>query len=140
MFKRIPMDRQTILRFIKFFIVGGTCYLVGVATFNLFKWLMAPNYAFSGSFLVSMATHYTLNRFWALKSHRTDNLRQLIEYLLTAAASYGISFSTFKILNLVYGFNLLWSQALSQPPATLVTFLVLNFWVFKHRPSENEKA
>jgi len=136
MFKRLALNRQMQLRFLKFFIVGGTGYVVAMVSFNLFKWVLSPNRAFTGAFFVSLATHYCLNRFWALKSHRKDTLKQLLEYLATAALSYAISFSTFKFLNIACGFNLLWSQALSQPPATLFTFTILNFWVFKHAPHE----
>jgi len=136
MFKSLLNNRQMHVRFVKFFIVGGTGYVVGFLSFNILKLVLSPNNAFSGCFLLSLAAHYSLNRFWALKSHRSDTLRQLIEYLAAAAVCYGISFSTFKFLNVSLGLNLMWSQALSQPPATLFTFFVLNFWVFKHKPTE----
>ena len=138
MFKRLVLNRQMQVRFLKFFTVGGMGYLVGMVSFNLLKWILTPNNAFTGCFLLSLATHYSLNRFWALKSHRKDTGRQLLEYLATAALSYGISFTTFKVLSSGYGLSLLWSQALSQPPATVFTFLILNFWVFKHTPHEKE--
>jgi putative flippase GtrA len=138
MFKRLVFNRQMQLRFLKFFIVGGLGYSIALASFNCFKLVLNPNIAFTASFLLSLVTHYSLNRFWALKSIRNDTCRQLLEYLATAAIGYIISFSSFKILNMELGLSLSWSQALSQPPATIVTFFILNFWVFKHSTEEKK--
>jgi len=139
MIKRLLLNRQLQVRFLKFFSVGGAGYCVAMVSFNLFKRVFKPNLAFTSCFLLSLATHYSLNRFWALKSSRSDTGRQLLEYLSTAAISYAISFSTFKILSVKLSLSLSWSQALSQPPSTIFTFLILNFLVFKHT-SEEKKA
>jgi putative flippase GtrA len=131
MFKRLLLDRQTQVRFIKFFAVGGTGYGVNVLSFNLVKAFFEPNIAFTIAFIISTSTHYCLNRFWALKSTRSDKWRQFIEYLGTVLLSYIISLGSFTLFK-VY-MTLGFAQALSIPPSTMVVFFILNFWVFKHQ-------
>jgi putative flippase GtrA len=131
--KRLLPSRQTQVRFLRFFTVGGIAFVVNVASFALFKFLLPPNVAFTLAFILSVATHYSLNRFWALPSTRSDTIRQALEYLCTTCVSYLISFSAFKLFSSVLGIGLGWSQALSVPPATVVVFFILNYWVFHHR-------
>ena len=130
MLKRLLLDRQTQVRFIKFFIVGGTAYVVNIGCFAIVKSFLLPNISFTAAFLVSTATHYCLNRFWALKSTRTDKWRQFIEYLGTVVVSYMISIACFTLFRAYMSLGL--AQALSIPPSTIVVFVILNFWVFKH--------
>jgi len=133
MSKRLLPSRQTQVRFLRFFTVGGVAFIVNIGSFALFKFMLPPNVAFTLAFVLSVATHYSLNRFWALPSTRSDKIRQAIEYLCTTCVSYLISFSAFKLFNSVLGIGLGWSQALSVPPATIFVFFVLNYWVFHHR-------
>lgn len=131
MIKRLIQERQTQVRFIKFFIVGGTCYGLNVLFFSITKLFWMPSLAFTVAFVLSTGCHYSLNRFWALRSSRSDFHIQAIQYLVSVLMSYAISLTCFKLLSLKLGLGLTLAQALSIPPSTVVTFLVLNFWVFK---------
>jgi putative flippase GtrA len=131
MSKRILTHRETQVRFLRFLAVGGTAYLVQVASMQLFLNGLGTNRAFTLSFLCSTATHYTLNRFWALPSTRADTWRQLGEYLVAAMVSYVINFSLFRLCLDVFGLGKLWSTAVAVPPSTLVVFLLLNYRVFR---------
>jgi putative flippase GtrA len=131
MLKRILTRRETQVRFFRFLAVGGTACLVQVASMKLFLGWLGTNLAFTLSFMCSTSTHYTLNRFWALPSTRADTCRQLGEYLATAALSYGINFSLFRLCLDVFGMGKLWSTAMAVPPSTLVVFLLLNYRVFR---------
>jgi putative flippase GtrA len=131
MLKRILTSRETQVRFFRFLAVGGTAYLVQMASMKLFLNWLGTNPAFTLSFLCSTSTHYTLNRFWALPSTRSDTFRQLGEYLATAALSFAINFSLFRLCLDVFGLDKLWSTAVAVPPSTLVVFLLLNYCVFR---------
>jgi putative flippase GtrA len=131
MSKRILTHRETQVRFLRFLAVGGTAYLVQVASMQLFLNGLGTNRAFTLSFLCSTSTHYTLNRFWALPSTRADTWRQLGEYLVAAMVSYVINFSLFRLCLDVFGLGKLWSTAVAVPPSTLVVFLLLNYRVFR---------
>jgi putative flippase GtrA len=131
MFKRILTRRETQVRFFRFLAVGGTAYLVQVASMKLLLDRLGTNLAFTLSFMCSTSTHYLLNRFWALPSMRADTLRQLGEYLATAAFSFVVNFSLFRLGLDVFRLDKLWSTAVAVPPSTLVVFLLLNYRVFR---------
>jgi putative flippase GtrA len=131
MFKRILTSRETQVRFFRYLVVGGSACLVQVMSMKLFLGWLGTNLAFILSFMCSTSTHYLLNRFWALPSMRADTLRQLGEYLVTAALSFVINFSLFRLCLDVFGLDKLWSAAVAVPPSTLVVFLLLNYRVFR---------
>jgi putative flippase GtrA len=131
MFKRILPARQTQVRFLRFLVVGGTAALVQLSTLALLKRFVGPDFAFTLSFILATATHYSLNRFWALPSGRRDTVQQLGEYLTTAGLSYLINLGLFRLSLSVIGLSVMWSAAVAVPPSTLVVFLLLNYRVFR---------
>jgi putative flippase GtrA len=134
MFKRILTRRETQVRFFRFLAVGGTAWLVQMASMKLFLGWLRTNPAFTLSFICSTSTHYTLNRFWALPSTRSDTLRQFGEYLVTAALSLVTNFLLFRLCLDVLGLDKLWSLVVVAPPSTLMVYLLLNYRVFRGTP------
>lgn len=118
-------------RLLRFVVVGGTSYVVQWLTMKVLAGVLPTNWAFTVSFLCSTATHYTLNRFWALPSGRNDSWRQFGEYAATAVLSYAINFGLFRLCIDAFGLGKLWATAIAVPPSTLVVFLLLNFRVFR---------
>jgi putative flippase GtrA len=128
-------SRETRIRAARFIVVGGTAYVVQYLTTALFYRLgFSTDVGFTLGFVCSTSTHYTLNRFWALPSLRTDTWRQLREYLGTAALSWVINYGLFHLCLDVFGFSKLTSTAIAVPPSTLVVFLLLNYRVFRTKP------
>lgn len=123
--------RDTRYRFLRFVVVGGSSYLVQWLTMKLFLRFLPVGASFNLSFLCSTATHYSLNRFWALPSTRRDPWRQFFEYLGTAAVSWAINKAMFMVCHDVLGLGPLWSTAISVPPSTVVVFLLLHLRVFR---------
>ncbi|MBI5382523.1 MAG: GtrA family protein [Opitutae bacterium] len=133
MLQRLWPSRETQMRFLRFISVGGLAAVVQFLTLAWFKRGLNPNLAFTLSFICSTATHYTMNRFWALPSERRDSWRQFIEYLGTAGVSYVINLGLFKLCFDVIGLGVMWSAVVALPPSTVVVFLILNYRVFRHR-------
>lgn len=133
MIKAKLTDRETQVRFARFLVVGGTSYVVQVAVMKLTSEAigLGTNVAFTLSFVCSSATHYVLNRFWALPSARADSWRQAREYLGTVAISYLINIGVFRLCLDVVGLGKIWATAVAVPPSTVVVFLLLNFRVFR---------
>lgn len=123
--------RQTRSRLFRFLVVGGTAYAVQWGTTRIFAPIFVANIAFSLGFLCSTATHYSLNRFWALPSMRDDSWKQLGEYLGTAAISWVINFALFRLCIDGFRLGIMWATAIAVPPSTAVVFLLLNFRVFR---------
>lgn len=92
---------------------------------------LAPQPTFWVSYFVSLATHYGLNRFWALRSSRRDWHQQLVEYGLTAALGAGLQYGVFLLCFYRLGWNQFWSNAFSVPPSTIVVITILNYRVFR---------
>jgi putative flippase GtrA len=107
---------------------------VQVVTMKLFLLAFGTDAAFTLSFLCGTSTHYSLNRFWALPSLRTDAWRQAREYLGTAALSFVINYGLFHLCVDGFGLGKIWSMAIAVPPSTLVVFLLLNYRVFRAKP------
>lgn len=132
-------NRQTQVRFFSFIVVGGTGALVQFASLWLLKSVLPARIAYTIAFVLSVATHYSLNRFWALRSIRRDTFQQFLEYLATVAVSYVISFACFNLCYAVFHLGIMVSTALAIPPSTGVVFLLLNYRVFHHRTAEDAK-
>ena len=106
--------------------------MVQLSTLAVAKRLLPPDAAFTVSFVLATATHYSLNRFWALPSARRDTMQQLGEYLATAGVSYLINLGLFRVAFSLVGLGVVWSAVVALPPSTLVVFLLLNYRVFRH--------
>lgn len=126
-FQLPPPETRT--RLLRFLVVGGGTALVQLAVIAVLKHWMHETVAFSVSWVVSTATHYAANRYWALPSTRRDAGKQLGEYLFTVAMSYAINLGAFKVCRLA-GMNVEWSTLVAIPPSTIVVFLMLNYRVF----------
>ncbi len=133
MFKGVLPHRETQIRLGRFLTVGGLSALVQLVSLALLKRFLNPSVAFTVAFVLSTATHYSLNRFWALPSERRDSWQQLTEYLATAGLSYLINFALFRFALDIVGLGVVWSAAVAVPPSTLVVFLLLNYRVFRRR-------
>lgn len=126
-------NRQTQVRFVQFCTVGILAGVVQFASLWFLKAFLTARIAYTVSFVLSVITHYSLNRFWALRSARRDTLQQALEYLATIAVSYLISFSCFNLFYAVCHIGIMLSTALAIPPSTGVVFLLLNYRVFRRR-------
>ena len=130
MFETFLHDRESQLRLLRFLVVGGGTALVQVAVLRILKRGMGETLAFSLSWVVSTATHYCANRFWALPSGRGDTMQQLGEYLIAVALSYVINLGAFKLLRHKFKLSATWATLWAIPPSTIVVFLILNYRVF----------
>lgn len=132
--------RETQRRLFRFLFVGGGTALMQLAVIAVLKWWMSDTLAFTISWVVSTATHYVANRFWALRSARRDGGKQFGEYLFTIAVSYVINLMAFKLCRDLLGLSVEWSTVVAIPPSTVVVFLMLNYRVFRATANESAKS
>jgi putative flippase GtrA len=125
--------RETLLRMMRFLVVGGGSLGVQLAVLWALAGRMNETLAFSISWVVSTATHYFANRYWALPSTRHDASKQFGEYLFTVALSWVINTAAFKLFRAA-GMNEYWAATCAVPPSTIVVFLMLNYRVFRAKP------
>ncbi len=129
--QRIIPSRETLIRLFKSLAVGVATFLVQLSVLWLLTRFLRPMTAFSWAYGVGVATHYTLNRFWALRSARRDSGRQFLEYAGAVMIGYLIQNLTFRVCLNVVGMGILWSQVFAVPPSTLVVFLIMHYHVFR---------
>jgi putative flippase GtrA len=122
-------------RFLRFIVVGGVGFVVQTGSMKLLKQVLPPRAAFTIAFALSVVSHYSFNRFWALASTRRDTGRQALEYLGTVGVSYLVSFLAFNFFLMILKAGPMWSTVLSVPPSTVVVFFLLNYRVFRHHDS-----
>jgi putative flippase GtrA len=122
---------ETRRRAVRFLVVGGGSAAVQFAVLALLRDAMGATAAFSISWVVSTATHYLANRFWALPSARTDARKQFGEYLVAVGLSYVINLAAFKVCTIWLGLGVMWAAFWAIPPSTVVVFLILNYRVFR---------
>jgi putative flippase GtrA len=130
MLESLLNDRETQWRLLRFLVVGAGSALVQVAVLRALRTRCGETLAFSISWVVSTATHYFANRFWALPSGRSDTTQQFGEYLVAVALSYVINLGTFKLLRTRFKMGQTWATLWAIPPSTIVVFLILNYRVF----------
>ena len=128
-----PPARETQFRFWRFLVVGGGSLGVQLAVLWALQGRLDETLAFSVSWVISTATHYFANRFWALPSARHDAAKQFGEYLFTVALSYVINLAAFKACGAL-GMSAMWAATCAVPPSTVVVFLLLNYRVFRAKP------
>jgi putative flippase GtrA len=127
------LDKKNKIRLAKYAVVGLIGFVLQWAGVRVLKEVLPARIAFTMAFAIATGSHYTLNRFWALKSTRRDGAKQLVEYLGTVCVSYLVSFTAFNFFFGVVKMSVMWSTVLSVPPSTLVVFLLLNYRVFHHK-------
>ena len=127
--------RETLLRLMRFLVVGGGSAVVQLVVFWVVNRWIPETLAFVLSWIGSTATHYVANRYWALPSPRHDHAKQFGEYLFTIALSLTINTVLFRLLRDAAGLGWIWSTLLSIPPSTVVVFLMLNYRVVRERPN-----
>lgn len=131
MLRRLLSDPALRRRLFKFLCVGGFSALAQFSVLWLLVDRVRADVGFSLAYAVSVMAHYTLAKFWALPSERTDSSRQLAEYLGVVVISYAINLAAFKVCHDALGLTVMWATAAAVPPATVIVFLLLNFRVFR---------
>lgn len=123
--------KETQVRFLKSLTVGGVAFLVQYGALWILKGFMAHLTAYHWAYAISVVTHYSLNRFWALKSSRRDTGRQLLEYLGTVLVGLVIQFSIAWFCVRVVHIYIMWVPVFAVPPSTVAVILILNYQVFR---------
>jgi dolichol-phosphate mannosyltransferase len=128
-------------RFVKFCVVGAS----GVPVNLLFTWLgyrvlfaaLDVELRNAGSFLlgiaVSIFTNFLLNDLWTwgdCDKRRRRFWQRLLRFYLVCSSASGLQFGMAMMLSLWLGMHYLVAQLLGIALATLVNYLVNNFWTF----------
>jgi putative flippase GtrA len=119
---------------LKFLIVGGINTALGYALYvALIRAGLHYNLALILAYIVGILTGYLMNRHLTFASH----VRTHHSFLKYWATYIGVYVLNLILLNLIVGLKLLdpmFGQLLALGAVTLMSFLLQNFWVFRHEP------
>jgi putative flippase GtrA len=118
-------------------VVGGTVAVVDFSTVWLLSHFLRPLVAVSIAYFVGVTCHFLLNKFWVFQCRRSDYIRQVMQYLTVVLSSW---LTTIVIVHLCLSTitqNILIAKLFAVPPATLVAFVLMQFFVFRksHHPA-----
>jgi putative flippase GtrA len=125
------------LRFLRFCIVGATVAAIDFSLVWLLSSRVAPLVAVSIAYVTAVCCHFLLNKMWVFRCRRNDYVRQLTQYFAVVVASWLTTISIVQFCLSGFTTNVLIAKLFAVPPASLVTFLLMQLLVFRRpRPSK----
>jgi putative flippase GtrA len=112
-------------------VVGGTVAVVDFSTVWLLSHILHPLVAVSIAYFVGVTCHFLLNKFWVFQCRRSDYVRQLMQYLTVVVASWATTIVVVHLCLSTFTANVLIAKLFAVPPATLVAFVLMQFFVFR---------
>lgn len=120
---------------LKFLVVGS---INTAATYTLYVALILVglhhNLALTLEYAAGILVGYLMNRGWTFADHRSTR-RRFLRYCATYGLVYGINL---VLLNLMIGYGIagpILGQLVALGAATVISFLLQNFWVFRQQPA-----
>jgi putative flippase GtrA len=118
---------------VKFCIVGAAGYAVNLAVYaSLLHAGLHYLLAATCSFLVAVASNYTLNRVWTFHDRRAGFAAQGIRFFLVSLASLGGNLIVLHVL-ITLGLGKLVGQAVAIVLVTPLNFVGNKLWSFRRR-------
>ena len=118
----------------KFCAVGAVGYVVNLAVYaSLLHVGLHYLLAATCSFLVAVASNYTLNRHWTFRDRRAGVAAQGMRFFVVSLASLGANLVVLDVL-ITLGLGKLVGQAVAIVLVTPLNFVGNKLWSFRHRP------
>lgn len=137
-------------RFGKFLVVGVVSALLDIGFLWIALGFLPSQGAFSVGYVIGIAAHFCLNKWWTFQCRRSDIHVQLIQYAAVTAVNYVVQFSVFSLVIFVLhaesallpawavasGIQQVFAKMCAIPPSTIVGFLLFRKNVFSQgKPS-----
>jgi putative flippase GtrA len=113
--------------------VGATVAAIDFSLLWVLSRWLPPLMAVSIAYLTAVSCHFLLNKMWVFRCSRTDYAKQVAQYALGVAACWLTTLGIVRISLSTITENILLAKLIAVPPATLVGFLMLRFFVFGSR-------
>lgn len=128
---------ERLFRFLRFCTVGATVASIDFGLLWLLSGQIPPLVAVSIAYLTGVCCHFLLNKMWVFRCRRSDYLRQLTQYSAVVIASWVTTITIVHLCLSRFTSNVLIAKLFALPPATLVAFLLMQFFVFRgpHKPA-----
>ena len=125
------ITQERFFRFLRFCTVGATVASIDFGLVWLLSGRLPPLVAVSIAYLTAVCCHFLLNKMWVFQCRRSDYIRQLIQYSAVVVASWATTITIVHLCLSSFTTNVLIAKLFAVPPATLVAFLLMQFFVFR---------
>jgi putative flippase GtrA len=117
---------------VRFGVVGGSGYVVNLATFAACLHALAIDYRIAAvaAFVVAVANNFTWNRLWTFRARDGHAGFQAARFFTVSVAAFGVSFVVLQALVGLAGFAELPAQATAIVVATPLNFIGNKLWSF----------
>src|ERR1700693_2191305 len=92
---------------------------------------LPPLVAVSIAYFTAVCCHFLLNKMWVFQCRRDDYIKQLIQYFAVVIASWSTTIVIVHFCLSNFTTNVLIAKLYALPPATLVAFILMQFFVFR---------
>jgi putative flippase GtrA len=125
------ITQERFFRLLRFCIVGVTVAAIDFGIVWVLIGRIPSLVAVSIAYFTAVCCHFLLNKMWVFRCRRSDYIRQLIQYFAVVVASYAITIMIVHLCLSTFTTNVLIAKLFALPPATLVAFLLMQFFVFR---------
>ncbi len=122
----------TMIKLIKFFIVGGINTLISLIVFYLLNKVLGVNHMISSviGYASGMANSYILNKKWTFKNNDNKILIQLMKFIAVNGISLGVNlFAMYMLVDLSH-FDSMLSQIIATAFSTITNYIGSRLIVF----------
>ncbi|SHE95754.1 Putative flippase GtrA (transmembrane translocase of bactoprenol-linked glucose) [Microbulbifer donghaiensis] len=124
-------------QFLKFLIVGGTCFITNILVLYIGTDLLGLHYLVSMLFSIATVNFigWALNRHQTFKTKDADALPEFTRYILVNLTSMITSLCTMYLLVSTVGLHYIVASTVIAAGMTTINFYAHRQWSFKTKPS-----
>jgi putative flippase GtrA len=111
-------------------VTGAAVAALNFVSLWLFMHVLGPRVSFSLAFLIALAAHFTLSKFWTFRDRSAEWGRQIWQYLVGALISYLIQLAVFQSAMSFLGLRVFGANAVAVLVGAVVGFLLMHSWIF----------
>jgi len=119
------------LRVVRFCVVGGVVFAVDFGAIWMFKQFLPRLVAVAIAYLIAVAIHYSLNKWWVFGAGQRFCGRELARYGLMVAACWLLTILTVAGALRLLTDNVFIAKGLAIPPTMVLGFVMMRSFVFR---------
>ena len=137
------MNKDFILRFVRFGIVGGSGIIVNSAVLWLLHKQMGFSVPLASPLAIGLAvfTNFILNNYWTWrkrrKTYKHSFLYRLMRYYISTSGGALINYIILILLTDYFGIYYFWANIDGIIVGSLLNFILAEFWVFTDNTTNN---
>jgi len=105
--------------------------LVDFGLIRAFVLVLTPLAAVGLAYLVAVALHFCLNRWWVFAATDVPAVGQLKRYVLVVGACWACTLAVVALVLATISPNVFFAKMVAIPPATLLAFVLMRGFVFR---------